>query len=137
MNKLGRLQSQLDRNQNPYYAQSDWFKRITLSGLVQAYFSATNHDLFVPGALATANPAAAGTSPRFGAAVPALQNGSGTDIFLSRANLYIDADVNSWTEVHMAFDLTNNAPLATHNYQLNDERAYAAGTTQKCFPIPR
>ena len=134
--KVERLQSKLDRNHNPYYAQSDWFRRITLSGLVQAYFTATNHDLFVPGLLATANPPVGGgvaISPRFGGVV---QNGSGTDIFLSRANLYIDADVNSWTEVHMAFDLANNVPGATHNYQLNDERSYAAGTTQNVFPFP-
>ncbi|MBS0358830.1 MAG: hypothetical protein JSS53_06155, partial [Proteobacteria bacterium] len=83
--KLAKVQSVIDRNNAPYYAECDWFNRITLSGLVQVnagYFSRVN-----------------GTS---GVRFPVGGNLGSSDIWLSRANLYLDADVNSWTTAHIA-----------------------------------
>lgn len=108
--KVERLQSKLDRNFNEYYAESDWYKRIMISGLAQVNFvGETNTAVATNG-----GGAGAFTNPER----------SATDIYLSRANFYMDVDVNDWTEVHLAFDFGNNGTGANHTYASYDERAY-------------
>ena len=103
--ELSSLQAILDRNQTPYYAQPDWFKRITLSGLVKIYgmVSSRNSNLV------------AGRFP--------MSTAGASDIWVARANFYIDADVNSWTTAHIAYRGVR-APLYA---SINDPAAYAPG----------
>lgn len=140
--KTDFLQAKLDRNQNAFYAESDWFKRIAFSGLVQVYGSATT-DAVYSNPQGANNPIAA---VRLATLFPTGTKSS-SDLWLSRANFYIDADVNDWTQVHMAFDFSNfastalTAPLpvtsgtASHMYMHYDERSYLGGNNN-LFPTP-
>lgn len=144
--KTDFLQAKLDRNANPFYAESDWFKRICFSGLVQVYAMATTDAVYY-------RPQDASTSTNvsfnglFGSGTK-----ESTDLWLSRANFYIDADVNDWTQVHMAFDFSNFAAIAvegntssypnlghlgtaSHMYMHYDERSYL-GSNTNVFPTP-
>jgi hypothetical protein len=109
--KVAKLQAELDRNQNPYYAEADWFNRITLSGLVQAYGVIADQDQF-----------SLNGPVRF----PTDGSRFMSDIYLSRANVYVDADVNKWTSTHIA--LNSNGIFggeATDSYgALYDESAF-------------
>lgn len=137
--KMERLQAKLDRNQNPYYAQSDWFKRICVSGLVQVsagwsdntnsfrsiyYLPATTGGSMpiseLTSAFITAHP---GQLPSF----RFLDHDDSSDLYLSRANLYIDADINEYVEAHLAWDFAN-AQVATHINALDDERLWGMST---------
>lgn len=115
--KAEQLQAKLDRNHNAYFAEADWFKRICISGLVQVNAMAS-----------TTNQAGA----RFGRG---FADNSASDLWLSRANLYVDAAVNSWTEVHIAYDLANWGS-ATHLLRVDDERNYVGLGTPNTLWAP-
>jgi hypothetical protein len=119
--KLERLQAKLDRNQNPYYAQADWFKRISVSGLVQVSAAWAKNTTINDNTDILGGDGVALNRHRFS------NNDSSSDVFLSRANVYIDADINEYTEAHVALDLSNQF-VATHAVALDDERLWVASS---------
>lgn len=137
--KMERLQAKLDRNQNPYYAQADWFKRICISGLVQvsAGWGDTTNTFrsiyYLPattgGAIPVGNAAGAFSmfKPGQRASLRFLDHHNSSDLWLSRANLYIDADINEYVETHLAWDFSN-AQIATHIFAGDDERLWNLDT---------
>lgn len=96
-----RIQELLDRNYNPFFAQHDFFNRVYFSGLIQAnaFFSNLNPN-----------------AGRF------VDRRTSSDIFVNRANLFVDALVNDWVNAHAAFNFLDNNSLGV--YRVNDEAFY-------------
>ena len=76
--QLAKMEAVIKQNQSGGFGQTqDWFKRITISGLVNADGYVSNRSVG--------------------------SNSSSNGLVLNNANLFVDAAVNEWTTGHMSF----------------------------------
>lgn len=75
------FQQLLNRNYNEMFSQSDYFTRIRVSGLLKSYALVSS------------------VNPEIGRF---YKDDVSSDLFLSRANVYVDAKVNEWVNAHVA-----------------------------------
>jgi len=75
------FQQLLNRNYNEMFSQHDYFNRIRVSGLLKGYALVSS------------------VNPKIGRF---YDDDVSSDLFLSRANVYVDAKVNDWIDAHVA-----------------------------------
>lgn len=110
--QLAKMEAVIKQNQSGGFGQTqDWFKRITISGLVNADGYMSNKSF---------------TSSR-----------SSNALVLNNANLFVDAAINEWTNGHLAFLYQdNNATFNLHkskfgNNDVLDEAYVTVGNFAK------
>jgi len=93
--QLNKMEAIINQNNAGGFQQAaDWTSRITISGLVNVDAYASN------------------TSPNFGLKSGTAMGGHSSNLSVNNANLFVDALVNDWTNVHMGLAYNSNRSKA-------------------------
>jgi len=119
--RINKLESILDQNQNRVHTgdpSDSWFNRIILSGElnVDGYWSSRT-----PLSDDPEGPGEGGSAPTAGAR---FGSDSSNDLSVADANLYLDVDVNSWTDAHIAWtyqDMSGLNNIQNHRHTLKGD----------------
>lgn len=127
--QVAKMDAVLDQNQSGVLASqpsaaNDWFKRITITGLLNVDASLSSR---APVASSTS-----GSGTRFA-------SGSSSDISVSNATLFIDAVVNRWVKAHIALNY-NDGGIRTAGFGANNsgvtlDEAYATIADFAKYPV--
>lgn len=109
--QLQQLEAVINRNQdkaadNPAaLLKPTWFQNVVLSGEFEPTFNWSNRNLIYPtvGVQDGSNSLGESSIGR-----PYIQNQDTTDAYLNTANLYFDAQINNFTDLHTALDYDYN-----------------------------